>query len=198
MALPPTLINTQGGASASLDHLYSVGAVGGCGLEYWQQQALRHLGHSALCKQTTKHPHLGNRQDQRRLASCGLRLRAFVELRVHDGRVAALRPRARHGTVAGTVVVQGPLREAAARNRHRGADSNVATDQEGAVLGEGAELGQDLLTAGNKLRAVLGGDVRGEELRDTGHLDGRTPGHCDLRNALVRLADRPVALRFVV
>ena len=43
--------NTQGGASASLDHLYSAGAVGGCGLEHWQQQAQRHLGHSALCKQ---------------------------------------------------------------------------------------------------------------------------------------------------
>ena len=62
---------------------------------------------------------------------------------MHDGRVAALRPRARHGTVAGTMVFR--LREAAARNRHRGADSNVATDQEGAVLGEGAELGQDVL-----------------------------------------------------
>jgi hypothetical protein len=38
------------------------------------------------------------------------------------------------------------------------------------------------------LRGAIGGDIRGEELRDTGHLDGRTHGPHDLRGDLARVA----------
>mmetsp|Transcript_62305 Transcript_62305/g.163596 ORF Transcript_62305/g.163596 Transcript_62305/m.163596 type:complete len:616 (+) Transcript_62305:129-1976(+) len=120
------------------------------------------------------------------------------ELRVHEGRVAALRLRARHGTVAGTVVVQELLREVAAGNGDGGAAGHVTVNEEGAALPKRAELGEAVLATGDHLRGVIRRDVRGEELGAARLLDARAHGLHDLGDALVHLAEDLVALGLVV
>jgi hypothetical protein len=79
-------------------------------------------------------------------------------------KAVALRMRARHGTVAGTTVVQELFRKVAAGNGYRGVAGRVSVNEEGATLPKQAELGEAVLATGNHLRGVIRRDVRGEEL----------------------------------
>ena len=108
------------------------------------------------------------------------------------------------------MVVQELLREVVARARrpcsraaparivHLGAASHVAINQGDTVLGERAKLGQDVLATSYHLGGAIGVDVRGEELRDPGLLDGRPHGLHDLRDDLVYLAKGLVALWIIL
>ena len=61
-----------------------------------------------------------------------------------------------------------------------------------------AELVQDVLAARDHLGGVVGSDVGGEELALAGLGHGRLHGQDHLRDALVHLAERLVALRLIV
>merc|ERR1712220_15034 len=86
------------------------------------------------------------------------------DLRMHESRVATLRLRACDGTVSSTVVVQELLWEVAASHGHRRATGHIAIDEEGAILGQGAELRHDVLASRNHLRRIISRDVRGKQL----------------------------------
>jgi len=120
------------------------------------------------------------------------------DLRVHEGGVAALRLRARHGTVSSTVVVQELLREIAACNGHCGTARDVAIHKEGAALRQGTELREHVLATRNHFIGIIRGDVCREQLRLTSFFDAGAHGLHHLRDALVHLTEDLVALRLIV
>mmetsp|Transcript_39195 Transcript_39195/g.99544 ORF Transcript_39195/g.99544 Transcript_39195/m.99544 type:complete len:477 (+) Transcript_39195:555-1985(+) len=120
------------------------------------------------------------------------------DLGVDEGRVATLRLRAGDGTVARTVVVQELAGEVAARDGHGGATSDVAVNEEGAILSQGAELRKHVLGTGDHLFRVVGSDVGREQLGGARLLDAGAHRFHHLGDAFVHLAEDLVALRLVV
>jgi len=100
--------------------------------------------------------------------------------------------------MASTVVVQELRWKVPSAHSHSSAASNIAIHQEGAILPQRPELGQDVLAAGNHFVGVIGCDVGGEELGASGLLDAGAHGLHHLWNALVHLAEHLVSLRLVV
>mmetsp|Transcript_29733 Transcript_29733/g.77113 ORF Transcript_29733/g.77113 Transcript_29733/m.77113 type:complete len:352 (+) Transcript_29733:306-1361(+) len=120
------------------------------------------------------------------------------DLGVDEGRVATLRLRAGDGTVARAVVVQELAGEVAARDGHGGATSDVAVNEEGAILSQGAELRKHVLGTGDHLVRVIGSDVGREQLGGARLLDASAHRFHHLGDAFVHLAEDLVALRLVV
>ena len=83
--------------------------------------------------------------------------------------------------MAGAVVVQILLREAAARGGDRRRAGDIAVDQEGDVVGVRPEGFEDIFAARDHFVMVVGGDVEREQLGLAGLVLGADHGVIDQR-----------------
>jgi hypothetical protein len=100
--------------------------------------------------------------------------------------------------MSSTVVVQELFWEVAARNCDSCTSSDIAINQECAILTQGAELRQDILATSDHLNWIVSSDVSREKFGCTCLLDASAHSFHHLWNAFVHLAENLVALRLIV
>ncbi|OIQ74030.1 hypothetical protein GALL_443270 [mine drainage metagenome] len=116
----------------------------------------------------------------------------------HERGVAAFRRRRGDRAVAGAVVVQVLVRILPACGRHHAGSADVAVDQEGELVGVGAEGLEREVGSRAHFVVVVGGDVHREQLGLAGFVLRTLQGVVDQRQGLLDRREYLVALRLVV